>query len=111
MTTITLATLAAISLANTPYPTTGPTLIPSLAIKYNITNLPIYILQRSSARCQPVGLNRLNPITALWTVEAGMEYQGLLLGIGHTSEHGIDRIQPSTESLDYVRAELVLKFG
>lgn len=114
MTTITLATLAALSLANTPYPTDRPTLVPSLTVKHNFEAVPLYIRQVSSARCQPGSWRRFNPVTALWTVEGGFEHTvggaTLLLGIGHTSEHGVDRPQPATESLDYVRAELTLKF-
>ena len=121
MTTIEFMLISALALYNTPYPTQArvPTLIPSLKIEYHPFEAKgwsgIYFSDISSARCQPIATTLWNPITALWRAEAGYRVIGkhseTVLGIGHQSEHGVDKIMPSTESMHYavLKYTLILK--
>lgn len=108
MTTVLLKSLVFLGVANTPYPK-HLTVIPSLEIEHQQGF--IYLRQESSARCNPFAWNRFDPITAKWSVEGGALYAGARIGVGHTSEHGVDKPFAATESFDYLRLEYRLEFN
>lgn len=96
-----LLTLITLGATNTPYPK-GFTLIPQARVEHSFS-LGAFGAFESSARCLPKNPIRWNPLTAKWTVEAGFRKWGFEVAAGHTSEHGIDKVQLATESSDYIR--------
>ena len=108
------ALVATLSLANSPFdqnynPKNVKPFYPSSLIRFEENNF--YIEQISSASCLPRSLNRWGPKTALWSVEAGYKNGIFQVGIGHLSEHGIDRVIPWTESRDYISFKIRKEFN
>lgn len=63
----------------------------------------LYFKQLSSAHCEPQGMIRWNPQTALWNVAVGGEYNGAGIEIGHTSHHDLWGSYIRPNSFDYVK--------
>ena len=94
----------ALSFANTPYPTTMPTAWDYLSLEQRANGGAYYKLV-SEARMQPQGFDRMNPVTAAWTIEFGWHLEPIQIRIGHRSEHSVGTyidLNRLTESFDYV---------
>lgn len=99
-----------LGLGNTPWKEPSPMdTIPSLRWEVRPTQ-NLFLAGDIASRCQPSQAHRWNPRTALWTIETGFQSRGLRISIGHTSEHGIDRIVPFTESRDFVSMRYRIEF-
>jgi hypothetical protein len=108
MTSIIASSLLLTSMMNSPYPHDF-TVIPCLEFRYE-SEKHWYFRQESSARTNPNRIDTMNPITARWLVEGGMSWGGAKIGVGHYSEHGIDREYSATESTDFIRLEYRLDY-
>jgi len=105
---IELGVLTALTLGNTPYPdkTTG---WPKLTLHLEKSKLG-YVEIINSARINPQAINRLNPITGLWQVEAGKNMGRFHFSAGHQSEHEIGAKDKLTESFDYIDMRYRIEF-
>ena len=82
---------------------------PMCSIKYTPVE-HFYILQSTSAFTSPDRFNRWNPSKAIWGMEAGIQFRGITMAIGHDSVHSVDSLDKGKDSFDYVRASFVKEF-
>lgn len=105
MTLIEFSLLSMLATYNSPFEK-RPTLLPSMSVELRPASF-VYIKQTDEARCTPDSPNIWHPIQVRWSAEAGLivAHETLRLGVGHTSQHGVDGIVSSSESFDYLRVD------
>jgi len=82
-------------------------LIPALTTHFDFKNF--YFEQTSSAECSPKGLKVWNPMTATWIVEAGFNYEGVKIFMGHKSYHYVESLK-KLDSYDYFGVQYSKEF-
>ena len=107
MTLIELGLIASLGFYNTPWDNT-PALFPQLRLEQE--RLGSFYAIETGARCHPWAPMVWNPVTAYWSVKGGVRAWGVSIAIGHISEHGIEKIQRTTESMNFAEVKYSVKF-
>jgi len=107
MTIIELGLLASLSIYNTPFDR-QQALFPYLRLEQQ-KSVAFYAIE-NGARCHPWAPMVWNPVTAYWSVKGGVRAWGVSIAVGHISEHGVEKIEKATESMDFAEVKYSVKF-